>query len=84
MPRTYEHIKDCWNAIREYDEQGKTYDELLELTQEFPRWSGNWDIEPNEYNNCRVINSYYEEEYQNWDQDIEDTDIPWPLEREED
>lgn len=81
---TYKHINDCWDEIRRYDEEGKSYDELNELTQTFPKWSGEWDIEPNEYNKCRIINAYYDKSLQNWQEDIEDTDISWPFSAEED
>ena len=83
MTYTYEHINDCWNAIRDYDKEGRTYDELLELLETFPRWSGNWEVYPNEYNECLVVNSYWNKQYQNYEEDQEDTTIAWPFEREE-
>ena len=69
----YKHINDCWNAIR----KATTYDELEDVIWEFPRWSGDWEIVRNSENYCRVINIYYDEQCETWDEDEEDTDIPY-------
>lgn len=75
----FNHINDCWNYLRE----AKDYDDLYNRTLELPRWSGDWDITRNEYNECLVINTVWNEQYQNFEEEIEDFDIPWPIEQEE-
>lgn len=74
----YKHINDCWDAVR----QAETYDELEDIIWDFPRWSGDWDI-VNENGYCRIINSYYDENTETWDEDKEDIDIPYPNDDEE-
>lgn len=36
----YKHINDCWAAIR----KAKTIEEVENLFEQFPRWSGDWDV----------------------------------------
>lgn len=71
----YEHIKDCWAAVRE----ATSLEEVERLFKEFPRWSGDWeiDIEDGKY---MVSNYYYEEQYDNWNTDYEYLDIPLEVE----
>lgn len=70
----FKHINDCWNYLRE----AKDYNDLIKRCGDIPNRFGTWDVEPNEYHEARVINSYYDETFQNWDQDIEDFDIKCP------
>lgn len=37
----YKHINDCWEAIR----NAKTITDVENLFKEFPRWSGDWDVQ---------------------------------------
>ena len=70
----FKHINDCWEYLR----KAKDYNDLIERCKDIPNRFGTWDVEPNEYHEARVINSYYDETCQNWDQDIEDFDIKCP------
>ena len=36
----YNHINDCWFEIR----KAKTIEEVKDLFEKFPRWSGDWDV----------------------------------------
>ena len=36
----YKHINDCWEAIR----NAKTIEEVNDLFEKFPRWSGDWCV----------------------------------------
>lgn len=66
----YKHINDCWNAIR----NAKDVNELDDLFDEFPRWSGDWSWF---YENDQVIveNTYYDKSTDSWETDSETTDI---------
>lgn len=73
MNNKYNHIKDCWNAIRE----AKTLDEIRTLFKEFPRWSGDWDIVLNPFNKPEgyyVVNYYYDDVTE-YEEDFEYLDI---------
>jgi len=70
----FKHINDCWEYLR----KAKDYNDLIEKCKDIPNRFGTWDVEPNEYHEARVINSYYDEKCQNWDQDIEDFNIKCP------
>lgn len=37
----YTHIRDCWNAL----ENAKSLSEMKELSDNFPRWSGDWSFD---------------------------------------
>lgn len=52
----YEHINDCWNAIR----NAKTEEEVQELFEEFPGWSGSWDLVIQDNGSYIVYNTYEE------------------------
>ena len=67
----FEHIKDCWNYLR----KATDYDDLVKRTGDLPRWSGDWEILQNDDNTCRVINSYWDEQYQDYQEDVEDFSI---------
>ena len=73
----YEHINDCWKAIRE----AKTKEEIESLFEEFPRWSGNWDLVKQDDGSYVVYNEY--EEYGCFQTDRETVDIEIPIELEE-
>jgi len=66
----YKHINDCWAAIRE----AKTIEEVENLFEQFPRWSGDWDvvIEDDQY---VVYNTYFDEQCDSFDTDCEILDI---------
>ena len=73
----FNHINDCWKYLRE----AKDYDDLYNRTLDLPRWSGDWDITRNEYNECVVIHTIWNEQY--CEEEHEDFDIPWPIEQDE-
>lgn len=66
----YNHINDCWAAIRE----AKTIEEVENLFEQFPRWSGDWEviIEDGHY---VVYNNYFDPQYDSFDTDCETLDI---------
>ena len=66
----YKHINDCWVAIRE----AKTIEEVENLFEQFPRWSGDWEviIEDGQY---VVYNTYFDEQCDSFDTDCETLDI---------
>ena len=66
----YKHIKDCWSEIR----NAKSKEEVERLFNEFPRWSGDWEviIEDGQY---VVVNSYYDAQCDSFDTDFEILDI---------
>lgn len=66
----YNHINDCWAAIRE----AKTIEEVKNLFEQFPRWSGDWDIviEDDQY---VVYNNYFDSQYDEFNTDFEILDI---------
>lgn len=37
--KEFKHINDCWSALEEVT----TIDEMEDLLEEFPRWSGDWE-----------------------------------------
>jgi len=61
----YNHIRDCWNAIEKLiDWEGCTPDDLRDLLDQFPRWSGDWSWEVYETDDdymLKVVNCYYDE-----------------------
>jgi hypothetical protein len=71
----YEHIKDCWQAVRDC----KTYEELITTLENFPRWSGDWEIIP-EAGYYTVVNTYFDEQCETYDSDSEALDIPVEVE----
>lgn len=74
----YKHIKDCWEQIK----QAKTKEEVEKLFTEFPRWSGDWEIviEDDHY---VVINTYYDQQYETYENDTEVLDIEVELDEED-
>ena len=66
----YNHINDCWAEIR----KAKTIEEVKDLFEEFPRWSGDWDImvEDGQY---VVYNTWFDERFGDFDTDRETLDI---------
>ena len=46
----FNHINDCWDYLRE----AKDYNDLYNRTLDLPRWSGEWDITRNEYENAKA------------------------------
>ena len=75
----FKHINDCWNYLRE----AATKEDLEDRIEDLPIWSGDWDIEENEDGTCRVINSYYDDQCEDWYEDEEDFDIVFNEEEEE-
>jgi hypothetical protein len=71
----YKHINDCWAAIRE----AKTIEEVYQLFREFPRWSGDWDVQVEKdsfYERHYVVyNTYFEPQYDEFNTDYETLDI---------
>ena len=66
----YKHIRDCWAEIR----KAKTIEEVKDLFEKFPRWSGDWDImvEDGQY---VVYNTWFDERFGDFDTDRETLDI---------
>ena len=66
----YKHIRDCWAEIR----KAKTIEEVKDLFEKFPRWSGDWDImvEDGQY---VVYNTWFDEQCEDYDTDCETLDI---------
>ena len=64
------HIQDCWAEIR----KAKTIEEVKDLFEKFPRWSGDWDImiEDGRY---VVYNTWFDERFGDFDTDRETLDI---------
>ena len=64
------HINDCWSEIR----KAKTIEEVKDLFEKFPRWSGDWDImiEDGRY---VVYNTWFDERFGDFDTDREALDI---------
>lgn len=66
----YKHINDCWNEIR----KAKTIEEVKDLFEKFPRWSGDWDIMV-EDGHYVVYNTWFDEQCDDFDTDCETLDI---------
>ena len=66
----YSHIQECWSEIR----KAKTIEEVKDLFEKFPRWSGDWDImvEDGQY---VVYNTWFDERFGDFDTDRETLDI---------
>ena len=64
------HIQDCWSEIR----KAKTIEEVKDLFEKFPRWSGDWDVmvEDGQY---VVYNTWFDERFGDFDTDRETLDI---------
>ena len=64
------HIRDCWAEIR----KAKTIEEVKDLFEKFPRWSGDWDVmvEDGQY---VVYNTWFDEQCEDYDTDCETLDI---------
>ena len=67
----YNHINDCWADIKE----AKTIEEVKNLFRKFPRWSGDWDVEIEDFDGEKryiVTNTYWDgDELQYDDREIE-------------
>lgn len=76
----YKHINDCWSAVR----QAKTADEVYDLLETFPKWSGDWDLrlEDNSFyiKTYVLYNTYYDKDLDQEDTSAETLDIPTPEE----
>lgn len=66
----YKHINDCWAEIR----KAKTIEEVKDLFEKFPRWSGDWDIMV-EDGHYIVYNTWFDEQCDDFDTDCETLDI---------
>ena len=60
------HIQDCWSEIR----KAKTIEEVKDLFEKFPHWSGDWDVmvEDGQY---VVYNTWFDEQCGDFDTDCE-------------
>lgn len=63
----YKHINDCWEAIR----SAKTIEEVNDLFEEFPRWSGDWSVTEQD----GVYNTWFDEQCGDFYTDRETLDI---------
>ena len=66
----YKHTNDCWAQIK----NAKTKAEVAKLFMEFPRWSGDWELTV-EGDHYLVINTYYDQQYENYENNAEVLDI---------
>lgn len=66
----FKNINDCWNAIR----NAKTIDEVEKLFEEFPRWSGDWEVRI-EDGSYVVYNYFFDKYLETEDCDAETLDI---------
>ena len=64
------HINDCWAKIR----KAKTIEEVKDLFEKFPRWSGDWDVMV-EDGHYVVYNTWFDEQFSDFDTDRETLDI---------
>lgn len=78
MKETYEHINDCWSALR----QCKNRKEVIETINNFPRWSGSWFID-NDHGTILVTNDWYDEQLDDYFSESENLGIDWDEEEEE-
>lgn len=69
---TFSHINDCWNYLRE----AKSIDDLKQRIEQLPIWSGSWSVEEDneivgneddDQVSVLVVNSYYDEQCEDWD-----------------
>lgn len=51
----YTHINDCWNALS----NAKSLNEVYDLIDNFPRWSGDWNVTFHE-GSLIVSNEYFD------------------------
>ena len=73
--KTFNHIRDCWEAINAC----KTIDEVNEVLDNIPRKFGEWwvDVVHSENGSCyEVTNHYYDEQYCDFYTDTEEIDVP--------
>ena len=68
--KNYFNISECWSEIR----KAKTIEEVKDLFEKFPRWSGDWDVmvENGQY---VVYNTWFDERFGDFDTDREALDI---------
>ena len=66
----YNHINDCWFEIR----KAKTIEEVKDLFEKFPRWSGDWDVMV-EDGHYVAYNTWFDERFGDFDTDREALDI---------
>ena len=71
-PRFFEHINDCWNALRECE----TLDEVRTMIGQFPNCFGKWYVE-NENGSVLVTNEYFDGQLDDWFTEDETLDVDW-------
>lgn len=77
MENKYNHINDCWNALKALTR----LEDLEDTLDNFPRWSGDWEWKLDLDNGVVVItNSHYDELSEDWE---EDTDELWQFSEEQ-
>lgn len=74
----YKHINDCWEAIRNCTKAS----EVKDLFEDFPRWSGDWSLLVAN-GTVTVVNNYWDEQCESWEEDIEDIEVEYDLEDDE-
>jgi len=72
MKKTFEHINDCWNALRACENRK----EVIETINNFPRWSGSWFID-NDHSTILVTNDWYDEQLDDYFSESENLGIDW-------
>ena len=70
MEMKLSHINDCWAEIR----KAKTIEEVKDLFEKFPRWSGDWDIMVKD-GHYVIYNTWFDERFGDFDTDCETLDI---------
>ena len=73
--RNYEHITDCVNHLLEC----KTIEEVHQVMDNFPRWSGEWWVDTVEGPNGKyyeVSNQYYDKQYDDLIVEAYELEIP--------
>ena len=77
MENKYNHINDCWKALKTLSR----LEDLEDTLDNFPRWSGDWEYEIDVDNAVvTVTNSHYDKLTEYWEEDTEEL---WQFSREE-
>lgn len=67
----YQHINDCWDELA----KAKTIEEARQICENFPRWSGDWEI----YVSMGYViarNSWFSEDEEIWCEEFLEIEVP--------
>lgn len=70
-PITYSHINDCWKALA----TAKSFEELDNIIDSFPRWSGDWCYHENGTNVIEVTNEYFDNDSDSYKEDTREIEL---------